>query len=119
MGVLPSFTGECPPVNITLNSSSNQDQHSISIPLQPDDQGSVSYPAMTDTQLSLFLLIIFHPAFSKTRGLLNFYSISYLYFGAMATSFVILVGVIVSYATGEEIQANELLLSLAEVKTAD
>ncbi|XP_034439044.1 sodium/iodide cotransporter isoform X1 [Hippoglossus hippoglossus] len=72
MGVLPSFTGECPRVNITLNSSPDQDQHSISIPLQPDDQG----------------------------GLLNFYSMSYLYFGAMATSSVILVGVIVSYATG-------------------
>ncbi|CAB1449838.1 unnamed protein product, partial [Pleuronectes platessa] len=72
MGVLPSFTGECPPVNITLNSSSNQDQHSIFTALQPDDQG----------------------------GLLNFYSMSYLYFGAMATSSVILVGLIVSYATG-------------------
>uniref|UniRef100_A0A3Q1CUJ7 Solute carrier family 5 member 5 n=1 Tax=Amphiprion ocellaris TaxID=80972 RepID=A0A3Q1CUJ7_AMPOC len=37
---------------------------------------------------------------SKTRGLHNFYSVSYLYFGAMATSSVIIVGAIVSYATG-------------------
>ncbi|KAK2908000.1 hypothetical protein Q8A73_009073 [Channa argus] len=56
--------------NITLNSSSNQDHHST--PLHPNYQG----------------------------GLYNFYSMSYLYFGAMATSSVVLVGVIVSYATG-------------------
>uniref|UniRef100_A0A3B4ZGJ9 Solute carrier family 5 member 5 n=1 Tax=Stegastes partitus TaxID=144197 RepID=A0A3B4ZGJ9_9TELE len=36
----------------------------------------------------------------QDHGLLNFYSVSYLYFGAMATSSVILVGLIVSYATG-------------------
>lgn len=30
------------------------------------------------------------------------YSISYLYFGAMATSLVVLVGLIVSYATGKK-----------------
>ncbi|KAK7889827.1 hypothetical protein WMY93_025387 [Mugilogobius chulae] len=33
-------------------------------------------------------------------GLHNFYSVSYLYFGAMATSSVVLTGLIVSYATG-------------------
>uniref|UniRef100_A0A8C7Z9Q7 Solute carrier family 5 member 5 n=1 Tax=Oryzias sinensis TaxID=183150 RepID=A0A8C7Z9Q7_9TELE len=32
----------------------------------------------------------------------NFYSISYLYFGAMATSSVIIVGLIISYATGKK-----------------
>ncbi|XP_023138063.2 sodium/iodide cotransporter [Amphiprion ocellaris] len=69
MGVLPSFTHEC---NMTLNSSSNQDQPSISISLHRNDFG----------------------------GLHNFYSVSYLYFGAMATSSVIIVGAIVSYATG-------------------
>lgn len=58
--------------NITLNSSSTQDHPSISIPLHPNELG----------------------------GLLNFYSMSYLYFGAMATSSVIIVGLIVSYATG-------------------
>ncbi|XP_059197655.1 sodium/iodide cotransporter [Centropristis striata] len=72
MGTLPSYSGECGSSNITLNSSPHQDQHSISTPLHPDDQG----------------------------GLLNFYSMSYLYFGAMATSSVVLVGMIVSYATG-------------------
>ncbi|XP_062280803.1 sodium/iodide cotransporter [Scomber scombrus] len=72
MGVLPSYTSECEPSNTTLNSTLEQEQHSISIPLHPDNQG----------------------------GLLNFYSVSYLYFGAMATSSVIIVGLIVSYATG-------------------
>ncbi|XP_026179372.1 sodium/iodide cotransporter isoform X2 [Mastacembelus armatus] len=70
MGVLPSFAVKCEPSNITLNSSSNQDEHSAL--LHPDIQG----------------------------GLHNFYSMSYLYFGAMATSSVVLVGLIVSYATG-------------------
>ncbi|XP_040896453.1 sodium/iodide cotransporter [Toxotes jaculatrix] len=72
MGVLPSYAGECQPSNITQNSSPNQDQHSISTPLNPTNQG----------------------------GLHNFYSMSYLYFGAMATSSVVLVGLIVSCATG-------------------
>ncbi|XP_069377913.1 sodium/iodide cotransporter [Paralichthys olivaceus] len=73
MGVLPSYAGECQRGNITLNSSPNQEQLSISTLLQPDNQGA----------------------------LLNFYSISYLYFGAMATGSVVLVGLIVSYATGQ------------------
>ncbi|XP_027146451.1 sodium/iodide cotransporter isoform X2 [Larimichthys crocea] len=72
IGVLPSYAGQCAGSNITLNSSPNQDQHSFSTPLRPDNAG----------------------------GLLNFYSMSYLYFGAMATSSVVLVGLIVSYATG-------------------
>ncbi|KAM6920977.1 sodium/iodide cotransporter isoform 2-T2 [Xenentodon cancila] len=72
MGVLPSSTGSCEPTNITLNSNFNHDQHSISTPLHHNDEG----------------------------GIYNFYSMSYLYFGAMATSSVILVGLIVSYATG-------------------
>ncbi|XP_071342085.1 sodium/iodide cotransporter isoform X2 [Trachinotus anak] len=72
MGVLPSYAGECEPGNITLNSSPNEEQHSISSPLHPNNQG----------------------------GLQNFYSMSYLYFGAMASSSVVLAGLIVSYATG-------------------
>uniref|UniRef100_A0A3Q3KUM3 Solute carrier family 5 member 5 n=1 Tax=Mastacembelus armatus TaxID=205130 RepID=A0A3Q3KUM3_9TELE len=68
MGVLPSFAVKCEPSNITLNSSSNQDEHSA--------------------------------------GLHNFYSMSYLYFGAMATSSVVLVGLIVSYATGKKIKTT-------------
>ncbi|KAM9358379.1 sodium/iodide cotransporter [Symphorus nematophorus] len=72
MGVLPSYAGKCESGNITLNSSPAQDQDSILTPLRPHDQG----------------------------GLRNFYSMSYLYFGAMATSSVVIVGVIVSYATG-------------------
>ncbi|KAI3368650.1 hypothetical protein L3Q82_025660, partial [Scortum barcoo] len=78
MGVLPSYTGECGASNVTLNSSPSQDQHSVSTRLHPDDQG----------------------------GLLNFYSMSYLYFGAMATSSVVLVGLIVSYATGPTKRSN-------------
>uniref|UniRef100_A0A7N9AVU7 Solute carrier family 5 member 5 n=1 Tax=Mastacembelus armatus TaxID=205130 RepID=A0A7N9AVU7_9TELE len=76
MGVLPSFAVKCEPSNITLNSSSNQDEHSAL--LHPDIQG----------------------------GLHNFYSMSYLYFGAMATSSVVLVGLIVSYATGKKIKTT-------------
>uniref|UniRef100_A0A3B3W2D2 Solute carrier family 5 member 5 n=1 Tax=Poecilia latipinna TaxID=48699 RepID=A0A3B3W2D2_9TELE len=72
MGVLPSFTDGCSFANGTKNNSSNLDEVSILTPLHPKHQG----------------------------GLLNFYSMSYLYFGAMATSSVILVGLIVSYATG-------------------
>ncbi|XP_070816861.1 sodium/iodide cotransporter [Chaetodon trifascialis] len=72
MGVLPSFAGECGPSNITQSSGPPQDQHSISTPLRPNNQG----------------------------GLHNFYSMSYLYFGAMATSSVVIAGLIVSYATG-------------------
>ncbi|XP_032382773.1 sodium/iodide cotransporter isoform X2 [Etheostoma spectabile] len=72
MGVLPSYAGECGPSNISLNSIPHQDQPSISPPLHPNDPG----------------------------GLIHLYAISYLYFGAMATSSVVLVGLIVSYATG-------------------
>ncbi|KAM8874104.1 sodium/iodide cotransporter isoform 1-T4 [Spinachia spinachia] len=73
MGVLPSYTSGCGPSNVTLNNSSSSQEHpSISTVHYPDRQG----------------------------GLLDFYSLSYLYFGAMATSSVVLVGVIVSYATG-------------------
>lgn len=76
MGVLPSSTDQC---NITVNSSSiQQDLPSISIPLRPNDFG----------------------------GLHNFYSMSYLYFGAMATSTVIIIGAIVSYATGPTKRSN-------------
>ncbi|XP_071386737.1 sodium/iodide cotransporter [Centroberyx affinis] len=74
MGVLPSGAGGCEPSNATLNSSLDLGQPSISIStlLHPDSHG----------------------------GLHNFYSMSYLYFGAVATSSVVLVGLIVSYATG-------------------
>uniref|UniRef100_A0A8C6VYN3 Solute carrier family 5 member 5 n=1 Tax=Nothobranchius furzeri TaxID=105023 RepID=A0A8C6VYN3_NOTFU len=71
MGVLPSFTGSCSLANITMSHNSNQKQKSISTVLHPND-----------------------------NGIFNFYSTSYLYFGAMATSTVVLVGLVVSYATG-------------------
>ncbi|CAJ1060818.1 sodium/iodide cotransporter [Xyrichtys novacula] len=70
MGVLPSSAGECGANSTTVISV--PDQHSILTPLHPNDLG----------------------------GLQNFYSMSYLYFGAMATSSVVIVGVIVSYLTG-------------------
>lgn len=46
----------------------------------------------------------FPSVFLKTRGLHYFYSVSYLYFGAMATVSVVLVGLLVSYVKGEMIQ---------------
>ncbi|XP_057697477.1 sodium/iodide cotransporter [Corythoichthys intestinalis] len=70
MGVLPSYAAECEPRNITLNAT--QYHPSISTTIHPDNPS----------------------------GLHNFYSISYLYFGAVATSSVVLSGVLVSYATG-------------------
>uniref|UniRef100_A0A3Q3EBA3 Solute carrier family 5 member 5 n=1 Tax=Labrus bergylta TaxID=56723 RepID=A0A3Q3EBA3_9LABR len=76
MGVLPSYSGECEVSNITV--SRIPKQHSISIPLHPNNLG----------------------------GLQNFYSMSYLYFGAIATSSVVIVGVIVSYATGPTKRAH-------------
>lgn len=39
--------------------------------------------------------------FLNSRGLQFLYSFSYLYFGAMATSTVVLVGLVVSYVIGE------------------
>uniref|UniRef100_A0A669BL94 Solute carrier family 5 member 5 n=1 Tax=Oreochromis niloticus TaxID=8128 RepID=A0A669BL94_ORENI len=64
-----------------------------------------------------------YSVFPQTRGLLNFYSMSYLYFGAMATSSVVLVGVIVSYATGrtkrENIKEGLLWWDLKKKKVED
>uniref|UniRef100_A0A3P8WMY9 Solute carrier family 5 member 5 n=1 Tax=Cynoglossus semilaevis TaxID=244447 RepID=A0A3P8WMY9_CYNSE len=71
MGVLPSYTDSCPAGNVTLYGP-DLEQPAISTRLHPSNQG----------------------------GLHNFYHMSYLYFGAMATSSVVLVGLIVSYATG-------------------
>uniref|UniRef100_UPI0037E750E3 sodium/iodide cotransporter n=1 Tax=Semicossyphus pulcher TaxID=241346 RepID=UPI0037E750E3 len=70
MGVLPSYADQCEATNVTA--SIIPDQPSIFTLLHPDDLG----------------------------GLLNFYSMSYLYFGAMATSSVVIVGLIASYLTG-------------------
>ncbi|XP_047443832.1 sodium/iodide cotransporter [Mugil cephalus] len=72
MGVLPSFTDGCALRNITVNNIPDPEEQYILTPLHPENNG----------------------------GLLGFYSMSYLYFGAVATSSVVLVGVIVSYATG-------------------
>ncbi|XP_068599598.1 sodium/iodide cotransporter [Brachionichthys hirsutus] len=72
MGVLPSYATECASSNYTQIGSPAEEHHTVSIQILPSDQG----------------------------GLYNFYSISYLYFGAVATCLVVLVGLIVSYATG-------------------
>uniref|UniRef100_A0A3B4YST0 Solute carrier family 5 member 5 n=1 Tax=Seriola lalandi dorsalis TaxID=1841481 RepID=A0A3B4YST0_SERLL len=77
MGVLPSYTDEC--------------QHGNSMWCHLKWWSVVEH---------LCVIYFLCSDFSKTRGLLNFYSMSYLYFGAMATSSVVLVGLIVSYATG-------------------
>uniref|UniRef100_A0A8C1ZLM4 Solute carrier family 5 member 5 n=1 Tax=Cyprinus carpio TaxID=7962 RepID=A0A8C1ZLM4_CYPCA len=59
--------------------------------------------AMLNTQFSFFQL--------NSYSLQNIYSISYLYFGALSTSAVVLVGVVVSYITGER---NSLTLLLTQ-----
>uniref|UniRef100_A0A669BTL7 Solute carrier family 5 member 5 n=1 Tax=Oreochromis niloticus TaxID=8128 RepID=A0A669BTL7_ORENI len=79
MGVLPSLAGDCESINITQSIYNNNNNNN------------------NDNCYSVF---------PQTRGLLNFYSMSYLYFGAMATSSVVLVGVIVSYATGRTKREN-------------
>nr|XP_046149097.1 sodium/iodide cotransporter isoform X2 [Oncorhynchus gorbuscha] len=73
MGVLPTYTDQCPS-NSTVNSSLGMDTPSASTPLPLYQHGRTS--------------------------LQNFYSMSYLYFGAVGTISVVLVGVAVSYATG-------------------
>ncbi|XP_056132817.1 sodium/iodide cotransporter [Lampris incognitus] len=71
MGVLPIPAGKCGPTNITV------------ISMGADGPIIVANP---------------HP---NHHGVLqNLYSMSYLYFGAVATSSVVLVGLLVSYVTG-------------------
>ncbi|KAK0144146.1 Sodium/iodide cotransporter [Merluccius polli] len=72
MGVLPSHRRDCLPTNDSLLSSLVTDRPSSIIHLHPDDH----------------------------EGIHNFYYMSYLYFGAMATSTVVLVGLFVSCVTG-------------------
>ncbi|XP_052419153.1 sodium/iodide cotransporter [Carassius gibelio] len=70
MGVLPTSAGNCLASNPMLNSTITVTESSISSSVPQD------------------------------YGLQNIYSISYLYFGALSTSAVVLVGVVVSYITG-------------------
>lgn len=65
-----------------------------------------------------YLQNVFHVKYStvfffqlNSNSLQNIYSISYLYFGALSTSAVVLVGVVVSYITGE---SNSLTLLLTQ-----
>ncbi|XP_019730798.1 sodium/iodide cotransporter isoform X1 [Hippocampus comes] len=46
------------------------------------------------------------PQPDNPQGLHNLYSISYLYFGALATSSVVIVGLLMSYATGPMMRAD-------------
>uniref|UniRef100_A0A674PHM3 Solute carrier family 5 member 5 n=1 Tax=Takifugu rubripes TaxID=31033 RepID=A0A674PHM3_TAKRU len=71
MGVLPSYADKCPG-NLTLTPTPPQDLEAISVLHHNSDQGGLHY----------------------------FYSVSYLYFGAIATSSVVVVGLIVSYVYG-------------------
>uniref|UniRef100_A0A8C5AG20 Solute carrier family 5 member 5 n=1 Tax=Gadus morhua TaxID=8049 RepID=A0A8C5AG20_GADMO len=75
MGVLPLLGGDCSPSNDSLSGSLVTEKPSSIVHLHPDEH----------------------------EGLHNFYYMSYLYFGAMATSTVILVGLLVSCVTGEQI----------------
>lgn len=54
-----------------------------------------------DSNIQLDTLNGIEIIFLQIRGLQAFYSMSYLYFGAFATSAVVFVGVIVSYVTGK------------------
>ncbi|KAJ8374703.1 hypothetical protein SKAU_G00052830 [Synaphobranchus kaupii] len=74
MGVLPTYAGQCLSQNSTHNSSMAQERISA-WPTVPLDQHGLT-------------------------ALEDFYSISYLYFGALGTSSVVLIGLLVSYITG-------------------
>ncbi|KAG9350730.1 hypothetical protein JZ751_024619 [Albula glossodonta] len=74
MGDLPTYAGQCLAMNITHNSSMDQGITSA-MPVAPNDLHGLT-------------------------ALGDFYSISYLYFGAVGTSSVVLVGLLVSYLTG-------------------
>ncbi|XP_029003347.1 sodium/iodide cotransporter [Betta splendens] len=64
----------------------------------PSDSGQCDNNTLLNSSTNRDHFIQLHPDFQG--GLHKFYSISYLYFGAMATSSVVVVGLIVSYATG-------------------
>ncbi|KAK3566236.1 hypothetical protein QTP86_029684 [Hemibagrus guttatus] len=74
MGVLHTSADYCPSANTTLNST-----------------------MLTETSPTLAPP---EPAETRHRGLQDFYSISYLYFGALSTGTSVLVGIVVSYLTG-------------------
>uniref|UniRef100_A0AAY4DKU4 Sodium/iodide cotransporter n=2 Tax=Denticeps clupeoides TaxID=299321 RepID=A0AAY4DKU4_9TELE len=74
MGVLPSYTDGCPAVNSTHNGSMAVDAPSTWSPL--------------------------NAAHDRSGGVLDFYHMSYLYFGALSTTVVVLAGLAVSYLTG-------------------
>uniref|UniRef100_A0A8C6T536 Solute carrier family 5 member 5 n=1 Tax=Neogobius melanostomus TaxID=47308 RepID=A0A8C6T536_9GOBI len=104
MGVLPSYTDQCAPTNISLSNISGS--ASISSRLQPKEQGSeVQFESHN---VYFFIVMNLLTYSSNPRGLHNFYSVSYLYFGAMATSSVVLVGLVVSYATGRKVTMDPL-----------
>ncbi|KAJ0065024.1 hypothetical protein NL108_001014, partial [Boleophthalmus pectinirostris] len=72
----------------------------------PSPQTMGVLPTYTDHCASTNISLTLTSSSSSTRlqpkehgGIHNFYSMSYLYFGAMATSSVVLIGLIVSYAT--------------------
>ncbi|TUD19542.1 Sodium/iodide cotransporter [Bagarius yarrelli] len=74
MGVLHTSVDHCPSTNTTYNSTV------ITTPLPP--------------------LLPAEPAENQQGGFGDFYSISYLYFGALSTGASVLVGSVVSYLTG-------------------
>ncbi|CAL8309829.1 unnamed protein product [Lota lota] len=95
MGVLPIHGGNCSPSNDSLSSSLVTESSSSIIHVHPDDH----------------------------EGIHNFYHMSYLYFGALATSTVVLVGLFVSCVTGptkrSAIGPGLLWWDLDEVKLGD
>ncbi|KAB5567063.1 hypothetical protein PHYPO_G00228500 [Pangasianodon hypophthalmus] len=74
MGVLHTSADYCPSANITHNST-----------MLTTPSPTLSPPG---------------PAENRHGGLQDFYSISYLYFGALSTGASVLVGIVVSYLTG-------------------
>uniref|UniRef100_A0AAR2KMN2 Solute carrier family 5 member 5 n=1 Tax=Pygocentrus nattereri TaxID=42514 RepID=A0AAR2KMN2_PYGNA len=80
MGVLPTSADHCLSANTTHSNTSLMDRSPASSPSDPKQ--------------------------SSQHGLQDFYSISYLYFGALSTSVTVLVGLMVSCLTGPTKRAS-------------
>ncbi|KAL6459414.1 hypothetical protein MHYP_G00328860 [Metynnis hypsauchen] len=80
MGVLPTSADHCLSANTTHSNTSLMDRSPASSPSDPKQ--------------------------SSQHGLQDFYSISYLYFGALSTSVTVLVGLVVSCLTGPTKRAS-------------
>lgn len=118
IGILQSYVGKCGSDNLTLTAAPPQDLKAVSILHHNSGQGWVKKQTNNNKKTGQSSKVrVWHgylglKKFTRnnqdiclpsvnSRGLQYFYSFSYLYFGAMATTTVVLVGLVVSYVNGE------------------